>query len=120
LSARHETLRENIHHANVFLFALMVLALAGWMAVRRARWFANTASLAAAVVAIMGARFLNLHESPSLPSWTPAVTLLCIFAAGVFADLMETRARKFVLASATLLVVAQTGTTLLQVAQMAR
>jgi hypothetical protein len=121
LSARHETLRENIHHANVFLFATVVLALAGWAALRRVRWFGNTASLIAAVVAVLGARFLNPNGSPvSLPAWTPAVPLLCMFAAGVFADLAETRARKLVFGAAALLVAGQIVSNLAQVAHMSR
>ncbi len=77
-------------------------ALALWLAVRRSRYFGNSAPLAVALL-------LLVLTTPGVPSepWLWALPFLLLFAAGVFADVFETRYRRLYLALAAALAFAQ-------------
>lgn len=80
----------------------MIVSLVLYVAVRRSRYFGNTAPLMVGVC-LLPLVTTQLHSAP----WLWAIPFLLTFVAGVFADAFETRYRKLYLALALLILVAQ-------------
>ena len=87
---------------NLPLSAGAAVALFLWIALRRSRYFGNTAPLL--MTLLIGG--LITTQTVSRP-WLWALPFLFVFTAGVFSDVFEMRQRKLFLAVAGLLVVTQ-------------
>ncbi len=103
---------DDLGQLNPVLLALTAIALAAWLGRRRSRFFGNTAPLLALaahgllLAFVLADRDLWSVWSPSATIWNPALPMLFMFIAGVFADLLETRWRKQVAAGTIVLLVA--------------
>jgi hypothetical protein len=109
-------LREIFHGSPPLMLALPV-ALATYLAWKRARYFGNTAPLGIALL-------LFILATAAAPQFSghgfhlAAVVFLFVFVAGVFADLLETRYGRVITASLTGLLIASAIWNLLQLAKM--
>ena len=111
-------LREIFLGSPPLLLALPV-ALAAYLAWKRARYFGNTAPLGIALLLFI----LATAAAPNFPGHgfhLAALVFLFVFVAGVFADLLETRARLFAKAGLFGLLIASAVWNLLQLARLAR
>lgn len=81
---------------------VLVVALIGYAALRRARYFGNTTPLAIAALLILLAL---THVTPA--AWVWSLPFLFTFLGGVFADLLETRRRRIFFALAAVLLLSQ-------------
>ena len=79
-----------------------LIALFLYAAVRRSRYFGNTAPL----LMVVATAFLITTQTFTAP-WVWALPFLFTFVGGVFADALETRHRKLFLATTALIVTAQ-------------
>jgi hypothetical protein len=95
------------------------VALASYLAWKRARYFGNTAPLGIALLLFI----LAMAAAPQFPAYgfhVAALVFLFVFVAGVFADLLETRHRLIVTGSLSGLLIASAIWNLLQLARLAR
>ena len=101
------------------LVVALPVAVAVYLAWKRARYFGNTVPLAIALLLFI----LATAAAPNFPGHgfhLAALVFLFVFVAGVFADLLETRARPFVKAGLCGLLIASAAWNLLQLARLAR
>ena len=92
---------------NPAVLTMLAVALVTWFGWPRARYFGNTAPLVVALVLPLLAPLALAGEPWRL--WGPSTALAFLFVGGVFADLLETRRRKLVLALALVLLAACVG-----------
>jgi hypothetical protein len=78
------------------LVVLVPVALATYVAWRRARYFGNTAPLVIAILFLF-LRAASPHEAESVYSLV-ALVFLFVFVAGIGADLLETKAKEYAMA----------------------
>jgi hypothetical protein len=101
------------------LLLALPVALAAYLAWKRARYFGNTAPLGIALLLFI----LATAAAPQFSGYgfhLAALVFLFVFVAGVFADLLETRASPFVRAGLFGLLIASAAWNLLQLARLAR
>jgi hypothetical protein len=96
IAARCHTLADIFRDTNIALLAMLVAALVTWTLWRRARYFGNTAPLIVAVAVVMFAPLFPGDDPWRL--WIPSVAFVFMFIGGVFADLLETRRSRLVMA----------------------
>jgi hypothetical protein len=100
------------------LVLVLPVALAAYLAWRRARYFGNSAPLGIALLLFI----LATAAAPQFPGYgfhLAALVFLFVFVAGVFADLLESRRGVIVLAGLSGLLIASAVWNLLQLARLA-
>jgi hypothetical protein len=108
----------HLGHGSPALLLAFPLALIGFFAVPRARYFGNIAPLLVSLLFLTLA-FASPHY-PGLGYWLLAVPFLFVFVAGVSADLLETRGRTLIQACIWGLLIANALWNLAELAHVGR
>jgi hypothetical protein len=108
-----------IFHGSPPLMLALPVALIGYLAWKRARYFGNTAPLGIALLLFI----LAMAAAPHFSGYgfhLAALVFLFVFVAGIFADLLETRRRLLVMASLCGLLIAAAVWNLLELARLGK